>query len=47
MSAEVRAVASVCMAEILSLAGFSLVPALLPQFIATWSLTLRRVGSLG
>ena len=44
MSAEVRAVASVCMAEILSLAGFSLVPALLPQFIATWSLSNAEAG---
>jgi predicted MFS family arabinose efflux permease len=32
-----RAVAFVCGAEILSLVSFSLVPALLPQFIATWS----------
>jgi predicted MFS family arabinose efflux permease len=46
MSAEVRAVASVCMAEILSLAGFSLVPALLPQFIATWSLSNAEAGWL-
>jgi predicted MFS family arabinose efflux permease len=46
MGAEVRAVASVCMAEILSLAGFSLVPALLPQFIATWSLSNAEAGWL-
>jgi predicted MFS family arabinose efflux permease len=46
MGAEVRTVASVCMAEILSLAGFSLVPALLPQFIATWSLSNAEAGWL-
>src|ERR1700750_793851 len=46
MSAEVRTVASVCMAEILSLAGFSLVPALLPQFIAAWSLSNAEAGWL-
>jgi predicted MFS family arabinose efflux permease len=34
------------MAEILSLAGFSLVPALLPQFIATWSLSSAEAGWL-
>jgi hypothetical protein len=34
-----HAVAFVCAAEILGLAGFSLVPALLPQFITTWSLS--------
>jgi hypothetical protein len=38
VSAEARAVAMVCTAEILSLAGFSLVPALLPQFMTLWSL---------
>jgi MFS family permease len=32
-------VASICAAEILGLAGYSIVPALLPQFIAAWSLT--------
>ena len=32
---KARSVAFVCAAEILGLAGFSLVPALLPQFIAT------------
>jgi predicted MFS family arabinose efflux permease len=36
----------VCIAEILSLAGFSLVPALLPQFIATWSLSNAQAGWL-
>jgi predicted MFS family arabinose efflux permease len=34
------------MAEILSLAGFSLVPALLPQFIATLSLSSAKAGWL-
>jgi predicted MFS family arabinose efflux permease len=34
------------MAEILGLAGFSLVPALLPQFIATWSLSNAEAGWL-
>src|SRR5258708_12459779 len=46
MSAEARAVASVCVAQILGLAGFSLVPALLPQFIATWSLSNAEAGWL-
>jgi predicted MFS family arabinose efflux permease len=32
-------VPAICAAEILSLAGFSIVPALLPQFIEAWSLT--------
>jgi len=44
MGAEARAVAIVCAAEILGLAGFSLVPALLPQFIATWSLSNAEAG---
>ena len=39
-------VAFVCAAEILGLAGFSLVPALLPQFIATWSLSNAEAGWL-
>ena len=46
MGTEARSVASVCIAEILSLAGFSLVPALLPQFIATWSLSNAQAGWL-
>src|SRR6516162_2266066 len=46
MRAETRLVASVCAAEILGLAGFSLVPALLPQFIATWSLNNTQAGWL-
>ena len=46
MGAEGRAVAFVCRAEILGLAGFSLVPALLPQFIATWSLSNAEAGWL-
>jgi predicted MFS family arabinose efflux permease len=46
MRAETRLVALVCVAEILGLAGFSLVPALLPQFIATWSLSNVEAGWL-
>ena len=46
MCAETRLVAFVCAAEILGLAGFSLVPALLPQFIATWSLSNVEAGWL-
>ena len=36
----------VCIAEILSLAGFSLVPALLPQFMTIWSLSNAQGGWL-
>lgn len=43
---DARTVAFVCLAEILGLAGFSLVPALLPQFIATWSLSNTEAGWL-
>jgi predicted MFS family arabinose efflux permease len=39
-------VAAVCVAEILGLAGFSTVPALLPQFIEVWSLTNTQAGWL-
>ena len=46
MSAEARAVAMVCTAEILSLAGFSLEPALLPQFMTIWSLSNAQGGWL-
>ena len=46
MVAETRLVAFVCAAEILGSAGFSLVPALLPQFIATWSLSNAEAGWL-
>ena len=46
MGDEARAVAFVCAGEILSLAGFSLVPALLPQLIATWSLSNAEAGWL-
>ena len=46
MGAETRLVAFVCAAEILGLAGFSLVPALLSQFIATWSLSNTEAGWL-
>src|ERR1700743_3198986 len=44
MKAETHLIACVCVAEILGLAGFSLVPALLPQFIATWSLSNIEAG---
>jgi predicted MFS family arabinose efflux permease len=43
---SVAVVAAVCGAEILGLAGFSTVPALLPQFIETWSLTNTQAGWL-
>jgi predicted MFS family arabinose efflux permease len=46
MRAETRRVVLVCAAEILGLAGFSLVPALLPQLIATWSLSNIEAGWL-
>src|SRR5215470_14118125 len=39
-------VAAVCGAEILGLAGYSIVPALLPQFIQAWSLTNTQAGWL-
>ena len=39
-------VAAICAAEILGLAGFSTVPALLPQFIEEWSLTNTQAGWL-
>ena len=39
-------VAAVCASEILALAGFSTVPALLPQFIEAWSLTNTQAGWL-
>jgi hypothetical protein len=39
-----RTVAFVCGAEILSLTSFSLVPALLPQFIVSWSLSNAEAG---
>jgi predicted MFS family arabinose efflux permease len=38
--------AAVCGAEILGLAGYSTVPALLPQFIEAWSLTNTQAGWL-
>jgi predicted MFS family arabinose efflux permease len=43
---SIPVVAAICAAEILSLAGFSIVPALLPQFIETWSLTNTEAGWL-
>lgn len=39
-------VAAVCAAEVFSISGYSLVPALLPQFIETWSLTNAQAGWL-
>ena len=39
-------VAAICAAEILGLAGFSIVPPLLPQFIQAWSLTNTQAGWL-
>jgi hypothetical protein len=39
-------VAAICAAEILGLAGFSIVPALLPQFIEAWALTNTQAGWL-
>jgi len=39
-------VAAICAAEILGLAGFSIVPALLPQFIEGWSPTNTQAGWL-
>jgi len=41
-----RVVAFVCGAEILCLTSFSLVPALLPQFILSWSLSNAEAGWL-
>lgn len=46
MRAETYLVPLVCVAEILGLTGFSLVPAMLPQFIATWSLSNTEAGWL-
>ena len=39
-------VAAVCGAEILSVLGYSIIPALLPQFIGAWSLTNTQAGWL-
>jgi hypothetical protein len=39
-------VAAVCVSEILGLAGFSIVPALLPQLMAEWSLDSTQGGWL-
>jgi predicted MFS family arabinose efflux permease len=39
-------VAAICGAEILSLLGYSMIPALLPQFIGAWSLTNTQAGWL-
>src|SRR5215469_13523574 len=43
---SIAIVAAICAAEILSLAGFSIIPALLPQFIEAWSLTNTQAGWL-
>src|SRR6266480_4953690 len=43
---SVPVVATICAAEILGLAGFSIIPALLPQFIKAWSLTNTKAGWL-
>jgi predicted MFS family arabinose efflux permease len=43
---SVPVVAAICAAEILGLAGFSIIPALLPQFIDAWSLTNTQAGWL-
>jgi predicted MFS family arabinose efflux permease len=39
-------VAAICGAEILGLAGYSIIPALLPRFIQAWSLTNTQAGWL-
>jgi predicted MFS family arabinose efflux permease len=39
-------VAAICAAEIFGLAGYSIIPALLPQFIEAWSLTDTQAGWL-
>jgi predicted MFS family arabinose efflux permease len=39
-------VAAICAAEIFGLSGYSIVPALLPQFIEAWSLTNTQAGWL-
>jgi predicted MFS family arabinose efflux permease len=41
-----KIVAAICAAEILGLAGYSIVPALLPQIIEAWSLTNTQAGWL-
>src|ERR1700758_4073713 len=43
---SIAIVTAICAAEILSLAGFSIIPALLPQFIKAWSLTNTQAGWL-
>lgn len=39
-----RLTATLCVAEVLGMAGFSAFPALVPQFIAAWSLSNTRAG---
>jgi Major Facilitator Superfamily len=46
MGPSSTAVAVICAAEILCLLGYSIVPALLPQFIEAWSLTNTQAGCL-
>jgi len=41
-----RQVAAVCFCQILALAGYSAVPALLPQFVSIWSLSNAQAGWL-
>jgi hypothetical protein len=36
---------TVCVGQILALAGYSAVPALLPQFVSIWSLNNTQAGS--
>jgi predicted MFS family arabinose efflux permease len=43
---SIATVAAICGAEILGLAGYSTVPALLPQFIDAWALTNTQAGWL-
>ena len=43
---SVSVVAAICATEILGLAGFSILPALLLQFIESWSLTNTQAGWL-
>jgi hypothetical protein len=37
-------VAAICTAEIVGLAGYSIVPALLPQFIEAWERPMTAIG---
>ena len=44
--ARTSQVAAVCVGQILALAGYSAVPALLPQFVSIWSLNNTQAGWL-